>query len=94
MLQETHSSIGDENKWSNDWKGKIYQNHGSSNARGVAIGFSENFDFAEQKYIHDNDGRLQLLSFKHNDKLYLLINIYNNNVESEQVETLKNWTHL
>ena len=89
LMQETHSASGDENKWASEWKGKIYQNHGSSNARGVAIGFSDNWDFEEKKYIHDNDGRLQLLSFKYKDKLYMLINIYNNNIESEQVVTLK-----
>ena len=32
---------------------------------------------------------MQLLSFEHNEGLYLLINIYNNNIEAEQVEALK-----
>ena len=89
LLQETHSDNKNEKKWASDWRGKLYQNHGERNSRGVAIGFSENFDFTELRYEQDNCGRLQLLSFKHNDKLFLLINIYNNNTESEQVETLK-----
>ena len=94
LLQETHSCNRDEISWANEWDGKLYQNHGSSNGRGVSIGFTKNFDFTEVKYEHDNCGRLQLISFTHNKELFLLINIYNNNVESEQVETLKKMDSL
>ena len=89
MLQETHSSIKDSKNWKNDWKGDIFQNHGTSNSRGVLIAFTENFDNKIIKYDHDNNGRIQLLAFEHKKKLYLLVNVYNSNVETEQVNIFK-----
>ena len=89
LLQETHSCDNDQKTWETEWDGKIYQNHGSSNSRGVSIGFTKNFDYTELKYEQDNCGRLQLLSFKYEEYLFLIINLYNNNGEVEQVETLK-----
>ena len=41
------------------------------------------------KYIDDKNGRIQILTFEHNKKKFMIINIYNNNIEREQVTTLK-----
>ena len=89
LLQETHSSDNDQQSWETEWGEKLYQNHGTSNSRGVSIGFTKNFDYTELKYEQDICGRLQLLSFKHEEDLFLIINLYNNNNEGEQVDTLK-----
>ncbi len=45
FLQETHYTKKDEKIWSDQWKGKIYMNHGSSQSAGVAILFPKNLDF-------------------------------------------------
>ena len=94
MLQETHSCSKDARVWKNDWGGEIYQNHGSSNSRGVLIVFSESFDKKILKYVDDKNGRIQLLAFEHKNRKYLVVNIYNNNIEKDQVETLKKIDNL
>ena len=37
MLQETHTTQGTEKEWLRSWGGKIYFNHGTSNATGTGI---------------------------------------------------------
>ena len=74
--------------------GRCFLNHGSSNSRGTLIAFSERFDKKTVKYIDDKIGRTQLLTFEHKNKKYMLINLYNNNIEREQVETLKKMDEL
>ena len=88
-MQEIHSQPEDEVKWRKEWGSKIYLNHGSSNSRGTMIGFSKNLDIQNLSYHKDNEGRIQTCSFTHNDKKYLIINVYNANIESEQVKTLE-----
>ena len=44
MLQETHSCKRDEKVWKKNWNSDLFQNHGTSNSRGVMIGFSERFE--------------------------------------------------
>ena len=44
FFQETHSTPADVEQWSNEWGGKLIFSHGSSDSRGVLIGFSKNFD--------------------------------------------------
>ena len=40
------------------------------------------------KEISDNSGRILALRVKIDDKIYLLVNLYNSNAEREQLETL------
>ena len=44
LLQETHSTAKDSMKWKEEWGGQLYQNHGTSNSRGVSIGFTNDFE--------------------------------------------------
>ena len=39
FLQETHSTIVDEIKWKDDFKGEVFYSHGKSNSCGVLICF-------------------------------------------------------
>ena len=39
FLQETHSTITDEIKWKDDFKGEVFYSHGKSNSCGVLICF-------------------------------------------------------
>ena len=50
-LQETHSSLADEKKWTNELKGPIFSLHGKTNCCGVAIRFigSNKIDVLDKK---------------------------------------------
>ena len=41
------------------------------------------------KYVDDKNGRIQILTFEHVRKKFMIVNVYDNNIEKEQVETLK-----
>lgn len=43
-MQETHSSEEVEKVWSNEWGGKIFFAHGTSNSKGTAILFNRQID--------------------------------------------------
>ena len=92
FLQETHSSAQDMLRWELQWgkKSDIYLNHGQSNARGNAILFSS-MDFVVNKYVDDSNGRIQIISIKiaDNVKKTLLINLYNENDEPDQVKLIE-----
>ena len=91
FLQETHSAEFDAFKWQIEWgnKSNLYLNHGQSNARGTAIAF-KNLDFSVNKYITDTLGRLQIMSINTPDVPHkiLLVNIYNENLEADQVKLM------
>ena len=89
LFQETHSDKTVYQTWRAEWGSEIYLNHGESNSRGVMLAFSNNLDISNFKYIMDNNGRIQLCTFEYNNQKLLIGNLYNNNVESEQIITLK-----
>ena len=89
MLQETHSVAEDLERWQNELEYKTFLNSGKSNARGCLISFSNKLDFEILKYYDDGNGRLQVVSCKIENVLFLLVNIYNFNYEKEQLALLK-----
>ena len=89
LMQETHSCVADEEKWQKEWGAKLQLNHGSTNSRGTMIGFSKNLDIKNFTCNQDHEGRIQVVSFQLEEKNFLIANIYNNNIQSEQIETLK-----
>ena len=60
----------------------------TSNSTGCAIAFSENFPVKINDVNTDEGGRLLILDVSINDYNFLLINLYNANSESEQLEVL------
>ena len=92
FLQETHSALHDQQRWEAQWgrKENIFLNHGHSNARGNAILFHR-LDFEVFRYVDDGNGRLQIMSVKlaEFDSKILLINIYNENKEKDQLKLLE-----
>jgi len=78
LLQETHSTIREENKWEQEWGGTIYYSHGEHNAKGVAIlipkELTNNFSFI--KGTQDNEGRFLLMNCKIEDNTITIVNIY------------------
>ena len=94
LLQETHSSVEQEGKWKKEWEEDIYQNHGSSNSRGTLIAFSKGFDKKVLKYVDDQNGRIQILTFEHKKTKFMVINVYIDNIEKDQVATMKKLKNL
>ena len=89
LLQETHSTIDDLKSWSNEMGYKILLNTGTSNSRGTLIGISKKFENKILHYYDNKQVRLQLLALEHNGQKFLIVNIYNENIEKDQVLLLK-----
>ena len=88
FMQETHSTTLDVDKWKSEWGGELFLSHGKSNACGTAIGFTKNFDFKIENISYDKNGRITIIEILKDDVRYLLINFYNANVDSEQLNAL------
>ena len=56
-LQETHSEENTAGIWENEWGGKIYFSHGTSNSRGTSVMFKRGFKGDILDHYTDNDGR-------------------------------------
>ena len=89
FFQETHSSREIENVWANQWGGKVIYSHGSNDSRGVLIAFREGLDIKIENEMKDTNGRVIILKACIQGSDFLLINIYNANVEKEQLHTLE-----
>ena len=85
FFQETHSIVSDVDIWRKEWDGDMYFSH----SWGVAVAFSKDFKGKILKCDCDEDGRLQVITLKMNDKHFLIANIYNENTETKQIIILK-----
>ena len=89
FMQETHSCIGDKLSWSTQFDGKMWFLHGTNNSRGVLIGISKDLEYVVEKECKDLRGRFIILKCVVQGTPFLLINIYNDNIEADQVKTLE-----
>ena len=89
FFQETHSSVETENKGSDGLKGKVYYPRGTINSCGVLIKFCGNLNICVKNKVNDNDGRVLILEATIDGFNYLLIILYNANIEKEQLATIK-----
>ena len=67
---------------------KYFFSYGKFNSCDVFIAFVGSKSVTFTKEISDNSGRILALWVKIDDKIYLLVNLYNSNTEREQLETL------
>ena len=81
-MQETHSWIGDESIWQQEFRGKCLFSHGETNARGVAIMIKENSQIAILKTFGDSQGRMVGMQFEFQGEKMVLINIYAPNADT------------
>ena len=88
FLQETHSSVKDEKLWIDEFEGQLFFSHGKTNSCGVAIGFVGKKALNILNIKRDNLGRILVIEVKIDDSVFVLINIYNANTQSEQLHTL------
>ena len=65
--------------------------HGKCNSCGVFIAFFGSKSVTIRKEISYNNGRIFLVQVKSDDEIYLLVNLYNSDAESDQ---LKSWQEL
>ena len=79
-----------EQKWKEDFHGKVFFSHGKTNSRGVLIAYIGTEKFTVKKQQTDHSGRILILDVSINDSEYILINLYNANTENEQIEVLSN----
>ena len=91
FVQETHSTIENENSWQKEWDGSVFFSHGTSRSKGVAILFSKGIDFIVNDQISDSNGRFLLLDVDMNNDNFLLLNVYAPTQDSphDQMEFIK-----
>ena len=94
FLQETYSSVKDEKIWNDEFEGQLFFSHGKTNSCGVAIGFVGTKALNILNITRDNLGRILVIEVKIDDSVFVLINIYNANTESEQLHTLNDLVNI
>ena len=55
----------------------------------MAIGFCGNLNHSVNKVYSDDIGKILIIEIKINNEIFILINIYNENCEKDQVNLLK-----
>ena len=88
FLRETNSTVNDEVKWKDDFKGEVFYSHGKSNSCGILICFIGSKKIFIRNKLSDNDGRILILDADIDDENFILINLYSPNTEAEQLKTL------
>ena len=76
FLQETHSTPKHEKLWRSQWGGNIFYDHGTSQARGVAILTAKSLDFQHVNTIRSKNGRSLIVEVKVNNRKLVWANIY------------------
>jgi len=80
-LQETHSTVKQEEFWQSDWGGPALFNHGLSNSRGVLILFKNNISYTIHQTLSDDSGRWMVLDITLDSTRFCLANIYAPNTD-------------
>ena len=90
FLQETHSNSKVEQKWKEDFHGKVFFSHGKTNSCGVLIAYFGTEKITVKIQQTDHSGRILILDVSINNSKCILINLYNANIEKELIEVLNN----
>ena len=94
FLQETYSSLKDEQKWIDNFKGPLFFSHGKNNSYGVSIGYCGTETIEVVNTACDKYGQILILDPILNHTNFLLINFYNCNSGSEQLSTFSSLQNL
>ena len=77
LLQETHSSKEQKNRWSSEWGSKIWYSHGATNARGVAILFNKKVNIEVHNVLRDKEcGRYLIIYGTIARRKVVIANVY------------------
>ena len=88
FLQETHSSHDTVINWRGDFKGELFFLHGTTNSCGVMIGYLGSNKIKVNRIKKYNQGTILIVDADIDEETFVLINIYNVNTETEQIETI------
>ena len=88
-MQETHSTLKDEVHWIQEFKGQLFFSHGKSNSYDILICYFGSKKLKIRNKIADKDWWTLILEIKLSNQFITLINLYNPNTESEQLEVLE-----
>ena len=86
--------LKDEKIWNDEFEGQLFFSHGKTNSCGVAIGFVGTKALNILNIKRDNLGRILVIEVKIDDSVFVLINMYNANTESEQLHTLNDLINI
>ena len=84
FLQETHSTIKNENTRVNNFNGSVFFSHKTSTSSSVLIAYLGITFFVLNKQKTDKVGRILILDVMLDGDHYILINLYNANTETDQ----------
>ena len=90
FLQETRSNSKVEQKWKEDFHGKVFFSQGKTNFCAVLIAYFWTEKYIVKKQQTDHSGHILILDVSINDSEYNLIELYNANTEKEQIKVLSN----
>ena len=76
FLQETHSVKNKNKIWRSQWRGPCYWDHGSNDARGVAILISPSLNLTIKRCVTSGKGRYIMLEGELDGKSVVLLNAY------------------
>lgn len=76
MLQETHSTVGEEKLWCSQWGSEILFSHGTSQKNGVAILFPSDLQCIIKHSVTDGEGRVLLTEVEIEEHEFILCNVY------------------
>ena len=88
FLQEMYSSEKDEIKWRDEFKRQIFFSRGTTSSCDIAIGYFGTNIFIVEDIKTDKNGCLLLLDAKIDNQTFVLLNIYNANLEKELLITI------
>ena len=84
FLQDTHFESKLEKQIRSEWGYEIFFSSYTSQARGVAILFNNNFDFQVKKEVKDEQGNFLILTIKTMLKELTLVNLYGPNRDNPE----------
>ena len=67
----------------------MWLSHGANNSRGILTGISKDLEHVVEKECKDLRGRFIILKYVIQGTPFVLVNIYNDNIEADQVKTLE-----
>ena len=88
VLQETHSSHDIVINWRGNITGELFFSHGTTNSRGAMIGYLGSNKIKVNRIKNDNRGRILIVDADIDEEIFVLINLYNANTETEQIKTI------
>lgn len=92
-LQESYVTDKNVNLWKHDWSGEFIHINGKSNSNGLIILINKQFSHSNLKEIYVNE-RCLGISFTHNDKDFVVFNMYAPSIKEERADFLRNLPDL